>query len=377
MTLHSMSSLSGSEIPLDGLTILVGPNNAGKSQTLRDIHQLITVPAAPTVLVASLDDRFVKSKESYLRGVSKRPSKNNPINTAYSALDSSLQSLKSLEITEETLDAQFNNETWDWINTQFGTYRLAYLNAGSRLDVAKSGLSHDAHTEDPSTLLQQLYLRKDIQHELDLAFHQTFGMHVKLDYSGLKTLSLRVGYEFGDVPSDPSEAHPIMGKFPQLDVQGDGFRSFVGVVLSLLLSRNRIILLDEPEAFLHPEQARRLGRWLATDSAQYGGQVIVATHNSHFIQGLLSVNSSTRLVRLNRTGDCTSYRVVDTSTTKEFASSPLLSSQRVLEAVFHRKTVVCEADTDRMIYQTVALRVWAKRYSVCQRTEQADVPFYS
>ncbi|MCD2141091.1 hypothetical protein [Rhodococcus pyridinivorans] len=38
----------------------------------------------------------------------------------------------------------------------------------------------------------------------------------------------------------------------------------------------------------------------------------------------------------------------------EFSRSPLLSSQRVVESLFHRNTVVCEADSDRAFYQTVA-----------------------
>ena len=58
-----------------------------------------------------------------------------------------------------------------------------------------------------------------------------------------------------------------MRQFQTLDEQGDGFRSYVGVVLSVLLSEGRTILLDEPEAFLHPMQARRLGAWLAEQIA--------------------------------------------------------------------------------------------------------------
>jgi phosphoribosyl-dephospho-CoA transferase len=36
--------------------------------------------------------------------------------------------------------------------------------------------------------------------------------------------------------------------------------------------------------------------------------------------------------------------------------SPILSSQRVMEAFFYKGVAVCEADSDRIIYQTVAVR---------------------
>lgn len=45
-----------------------------------------------------------------------------------------------------------------------------------------------------------------------------------------------------------------MKPYTMLQEQGDGFRSFVGIVLSILLSKDKIILIDEPEAFLHPTQ---------------------------------------------------------------------------------------------------------------------------
>src|SRR5690606_38897529 len=110
-----------------------------------------------------------------------------------------------------------------------------------------------------NNILQNLFIQKDNEDLLKLAFNEAFGMDIILDYSGLKDFCLRVAKEFPEIPEDPRKAYLITKDFNKIDNQGDGFRSFVGIVLSLLFSKDRIILLDEPEAFLHPAQSRYLG----------------------------------------------------------------------------------------------------------------------
>lgn len=52
-------------------------------------------------------------------------------------------------------------------------------------------------------------------------------------------------------------------KLPELQDQGDGMRSFASILLDTFTSDHTITLIDEPEAFLHPPQARLLGKMLA------------------------------------------------------------------------------------------------------------------
>lgn len=169
-------------------------------------------------------------------------------------------------------------------------------------------------------------------------------------------LAFRVTKDFGHIPTDPREAFPIMDGFNLLDDQGDGYKSFVGVVLSLLLSKDRVILLDEPEAFLHPAQARQLGFWIAKQAQNIPGQIIISTHNSNFLSGILASNQEVDIYRLNRIENATNYKLMSSEKTIALVKNPLLSSQRVLDAIFHRGVIVCEADADRAVYQAVATR---------------------
>lgn len=70
---------------------------------------------------------------------------------------------------------------------------------------------------------------------------------------------------------------------PLLEQQGDGMRSYMGLLLHILGGAHQITLIDEPEAFLHPPQARLLGRTLANRSVGRQ-QVFLATHSVDVVQ---------------------------------------------------------------------------------------------
>jgi OLD-like protein len=85
-------------------------------------------------------------------------------------------------------------------------------------------------------------------------------------------------------------------------------------------------------------------------------QVLIATHNANFLAGVLASGQNVDIFRMNRSGDVTSYDRITSDATKQLSTSPVLSSQRVLEAIFYRGVIICEADADRSVYQTVAVR---------------------
>jgi hypothetical protein len=90
---------------------------------------------------------------------------------------------------------------------------------------------------------------------------------------------------------------------------------------------------------------------MANHATEIPGQLIIATHNSHFLTGILSASDGISIHRLNRTGDHTKYNTMPRVATTELASDPLLSNQRFIEGVFHKGVVVCEADGEELIYR--------------------------
>ena len=365
MRINMITTKDGQTLPLGKFTVFVGANNVGKSQSLKDIRNGAGhSPFDTKTLITSVDlDRY-KTVEDLLSGVYRIPwqgrSDEAPKENFALGLSFDLRTKLKVPCSPSKLAEQISKGT-DIYKIGDGALRnfsIAYLDAESRLRVASECSSHEAMEEPPEMLLQAFFTDKTgAEKELREIFRATFNQDIKFDYSSMTRYRFRVAPSFDDVPDDPREAHSLMRTRRKLDDQGDGIRSFVGVVLSMLLCRQRIMLLDEPEGFLHPAQARRLGSWIAKYSQKHSNQIIIATHSAHFLGGLLSESSGLDIFRFDRDGDKMDAQRVPKDAIDALAKSPLLSSQRVLESFFHSGVVVCEADADRSIYQTVAERM--------------------
>ncbi len=356
MRINGLEIKNGEQVSIGKFTILIGPNNVGKSQTLKDIHnKFVKQDGMATTILESLEFDETPSLDYFLTGVDVRPHQHNVGMEEASGITSKLNQSENLAFQRDHLEQQYAQKGVSALFGNLAKFRVSYLDAESRLNIAKTSPSANLHKVSPQNLLQALYgASGDVEKQLREAFSDVFGKDIKLDYSGLTELVFRVSDKFECVPEDPKVAANYFERHAILDDQGDGFRSFVGVVLSLLLSHDRIVLLDEPEAFLHPAQSRQLGYWMAKHIGRVPGQVIISTHNSNFIAGILAANHPVDIYRLNRHENNTTFNRIPPESTELLAKSPILSSQRVLDSLFHKGVVVCEADSDRILYSTVA-----------------------
>ena len=140
-----------------------------------------------------------------------------------------------------------------------------------------------------------------------------------------------------------------------LNEQGDGMRSFASVVLHLLSPITfSILLLDEPEAFLHPPQARLLGEVIATEKSSRA-QLFIATHSPDVLHGLINVAPEhLRVLRVQRDGNVNRIKELDKEHVKKISADPLMKYSSVMSGVFHERVIICEADADCMFYSCAA-----------------------
>jgi putative AbiEii toxin of type IV toxin-antitoxin system len=62
----------------------------------------------------------------------------------------------------------------------------------------------------------------------------------------------------------PQQIDPVSnGQIVSVSEFGDGVQCFIGICLSVLSYPFRIVMIDEPEAYLHPPTAYSLGRYLS------------------------------------------------------------------------------------------------------------------
>ena len=325
----------------EGLTVLVGPNNAGKSRFLRDIAGHLEGSWAG-VVVKDLDfertgdfaalTEWLQHNAHPLRG--KQPREWARFGTAIAEPVLRL-------IWQSSSDLQ---STLRWF--------VLFADAEQRLGLANAVHGFDPVSGAPSTALQYLYLRGEMEARLSAAVAEAFGVGLTLNRFANERIYLHWGTT--DVqpalPTNP-EYLDALDSLPLVNEQGDGVRSWVGLVLALISGTFQLVLVDEPEAFLHPPHARLLGARLAKEVSDET-QVMVATHSVDVLRGLISdSNREVRVVRVTRDGDLNHAAVLEPSTVRELWSDPILRYSAALDGLFHSGVVVCEADADCRFYQ--------------------------
>lgn len=362
MRINYLKLKTGDRVELQHkITVFVGPNNSGKSQTLKDIRCLMDRQKSPIkvpIILANDNTCFdIPNLETIKNDIAFKESITNINHYTISSIGSNLLEKSNAEAYKPQID-NYNkmddiskrNTFFDW----FGKYYIALMDAETRLKLSSETSSFVPQEAKPDNLLQFLFGHQDLEKELKIAFKEAFHQDIKLDISQLLKLCIRVGDKVNQIPDDARIAYNIAKDIPKIDNQGDGYRSFAGIVIGLLICRERIILLDEPEAFLHPAQAFFLGKWIGNNSDKLGSQLLICTHSSNFLSGILSGTQDLDVIRLKRETNNTQYITLTSAITKQLVGTPILSSQRVIEGIFHKGVVICEADADRAVYQSVA-----------------------
>lgn len=113
------------------------------------------------------------------------------------------------------------------------------------------------------------------------------------------------------------------------------------------------MLLDEPESFLHPPQAFRLGEVIA-EHAIGNRQLVVATHSSDFLKGVLSKRQDITILRVDRHDKVNKINMLESKDVAMISRDPLLSSTRIMDGLFYKGAIIVEADADAIFYQRIS-----------------------
>ncbi len=212
--------------------------------------------------------------------------------------------------------------------------------------------TYDRKSHGPSRTLQSLYWNKAAKTALCEEIVSTFQSAVWVDNTGHAKLVLRVS-DSTEMPSADDRLEPeIMDTFRTIETEGDGLRSYAAICTTLLLEQRPLCLIDEPEMCLHPPQAHAMGRFIgahATDATC----TIAATHSSHLLRGILETNPRAHVVRLTHVGSAFRACVLTPDLLEEATSKPRSRSEAILEGLLSHAVVMCEAEGDRIVYESV------------------------
>lgn len=318
-----------------GLTILVGPNNGGKSTIIEAIQAISSKNSEPPSF--SVGKRNIPGGDSIVIRASDENSRTlqlNTINPGASETEYVEQGLSSHDLnvfvlqSRRNFDSYFSKGTWD---------RETFL-ANSPIGARRSVI----YSNFPYRLFQ---IQKDPD-EFNRLLYQILLRHIewRIDLSESEQYFLKLIFDTTSHSSDGA---------------GEGLISIFTILDALYDSKpGNTIVIDEPELSLHPAYQRRLSELFAEYSQDR--QLIIATHSPYFInwEGLFNGGKIARVVNQ---GDGTRIHQLPVPTITKLQGlfrnlfNPHILGLNATEVFFlDDKVILTEGQEDVVYYKRIA-----------------------
>lgn len=331
------------------IVVFVGSNNVGKSQALRDIYESL-YSARNTVVVKNvrMNKRITNISEFFDLHAKK-------------VFDKGVNCYCGIGFKIEDFRLGYNRSTpgvnWGELRPCFASF----LGTEERLSICKPPEVLNPN-EPPTHPIHYVAYNKERAALMNECFKKAFEIDIIPNTLYGKKLPLSIGNQIKtpelDSDSDScssiiDEYRKVINSYPVVDSQGDGIKSYVGILLNLIVEFRRIFIIDEPESFLHPPQARTMGHTIG-ELLNDNQQCFISTHSSDIIRGLLETcPDRVKLVRITRDGDTNSFSVLNNTELATLWEDPILKYSELMTGIFHKNVVICESDSDCKFYSIV------------------------
>lgn len=349
--LNNDNSLDISE---SDIVVFVGPNNAGKSQSLKDIYTL-SEQKKPTIIISDISiTKYSIPISDVLSKISEGV--NHGGYTSYNVLGNNIDI------------SPYSNEEFSR-NQYYGIYRglfVVNLDTSARLTICNPPRSI-TRKENKHHPIHYAAFDSKYRKWLSSNFKKAFGIEVTPNTQFGAQIPLCIGKpvqlagEYEDEQTRQEEYAKILDRYKQVQNQGDGVKSFTGILLYLMLDYYCTYLIDEPESFLHPPQARIMGQIIGRTLSSHQ-QAFISTHSEEIIKGLLEAcPERIKIVRITREEDTNSFSVLDNQQFNQIWSDPILRYSNIMASLFHKTVVLCESDSDCKMYSLIESHIKQKQ----------------
>ena len=339
------------ELNNDDIVVFVGANNVGKSRVLKDIKNDILESSSKKVIVDEIEYQDTNFEEINMRNYFKNNFELGPngydiavdVNHTHNYNEHNFQNVKSG-------DKHFYKVLFSFLSTESRLNMTApisysFINDKLRFNVMRK-LERD---------------KKNITTLNDIVF-SCFGKKIDISEGTWQNAVYKL-YKFGtkdeidkSVSADTREARCLLESLENLNDQGDGIRSAVAILASLITTTHSLYLIDEPETFLHPPQARILGRNIV-DLSQ-NKQCFISTHNIDLLRGMLEKNyARIKIIKINRTDNVNEFYVLDNDSIKVVSDDKNLKYSNILNGLFYNAVVLCENESDCKFYSALLEKI--------------------
>lgn len=363
-----LSDSDSLKIEMAPLTVFVGPNNSGKSRSLSEIFQLISQPMLETAVIKNItiDENIANKLYESKRFLAKPGAGEYPGDGVLIAASEDENNSSRIYLYPHSRIEEFKALNKKQ-NTNLRTYLSFFckkLDGQSRLNLVNQQAAGDL-MEAPKNSLSRLFANDNKRKFLREIIFEAFSKYLVIDPS----LSGHFRYRLSDVaPTSDNiekgltkEAIEFHRNSHLVSEASDGVKAFIGTLSTLIAGDPLLTLIDEPEAFLHPALAMKLGkdivRIISEHSEGIQKQVVVSTHSANFIMGCIQGGANINIVRLTYDYTNATARVLKKEQLTPLMRNPLLRSVGVLNALFYNAVIVTEADADRAFYQEINERL--------------------
>jgi ABC-type cobalamin/Fe3+-siderophores transport system ATPase subunit len=356
-------NLPSAEIDTTPVTVFVGPNNSGKSKVLSEIYYLCTngnLNSMDVILSEIEFDSFTSDRaQKNVEKITLRPQSNEPVMPDHIIVG---KGGNRHMIQEQILLSALQN-TKSQLNV-FCRFYLAFntliLDGRNRINLVNQQPAGDLQ-QHPDSSFQVLFRDDDKRKKVRRIIHEAFGSHFVVDPTNLGYLRLRLSSR---PPSTDLEERGIHAEALQfhssaalVEQASDGVKAFTGIITEIIAGDPAVLLIDEPEAFLHPSLAFNLGKEIALTSSEAEKRIFVSTHSPNFVMGCIQSGAPVNIVRLTYRGGIPTARVLANKDILRLMRNPLLRSTGVISGLFYEFVVVTESDADRAFYQEINERL--------------------
>lgn len=351
------------ETDLTPITVFVGPNNSGKSKVLIEIEKFCKEGLLNTTNVILTDLEFDKlsDPETEINNHTLSPRLNESLqpNHIFFGKENTRHQLQRPQLFSILADANANKNAYAVYYVSFNTIRI---DGGSRISLINEQSAGDLQSH-PVNSLQVLFKdnvkRKDVRRIILDAFKK----HFVIDPTNLGTLRIRLS----DIaPADDiqergihEEAVIFHNNALNITQASDGVKAFTGIMTTIIAGDPKVILIDEPEAFLHPSLASNLGKEVSNSVNNSFKNLFVSTHSANFLMGCIQSGTPLNIIRLTYSNNVPTARILPSEKVLKLMRHPLLRSTGVLNGLFYEYVIVTEADSDRAFYQEINERLLA------------------
>jgi len=349
VTLKKIKFNNGKEIELneDDIVIFVGANNVGKSRSLRDIKEDLIESNRDKIVIKEIEYFEEKLNRESIKKYFERNYTQEQHSNYNLQIDHDTYSFNEYNFQENQMNFKiFYKALFTMLSTENRLNITAPIQLNNINDRFSLNIMQNLETDESKIKKLNNFLEKGFKKAIDIDQEMIIGTFSKTYKIGNKNEIDKT------INSTRRDALQELKKLEELHEQGDGIRSAIAILAALIVNEHSLFLIDEPEAFLHPPQARLLGNNIVELSENK--QCFLATHNIDLIRGILEKNSArVKIVKINRKNNDNEIFLLNNKDIKKIANDRNLKYTNILNGLFYSKVVLCENESDCKFYSAI------------------------